>query len=235
MINNALPRAFLFPVPHPARLQELIDELSPELTGRGFTPKRGHALWARDLPSGLESVALAYSPDDEHGGWVEPFLGLVEQHVETTMATALDAPVTYGMRHTLLVGATKWTRPGVPKLPMHDASEVLEATNGILRWLDAELPRLAERFCAPRELPGGRVARDIDLGALDALFNEAHADGGRYAPHELYRSIRGLVIAQRVRPYDLVEVLSFHRGRLIDNGFWEVYGEQIRRFAASLG
>ena len=205
------------------------------MEGRGFTRKRGHALWARDLPSGLETVALAFSPDDEHGGWVEPFVGLVEQRVETTMASALDAPVTYGLRHTLLVGATRWTQPGMPKQPVHDGSEVLEATNEILRWLDTCLRDLAERYCAPRELPGGRTARDIDLGALDALFNEEHAASRRYVPHELYRSIRGLVIAQQVRPYDLVEVLSFHRGRLIDNGFWEVYGEQIRRFAAMLG
>lgn len=221
-------------MPHPVRLQELIDELSPDLVGRGFTPKRGHALWARDLPSGLETVALAYSPDDAYGGWVEPFIGLVEQRVETAMASALDAPVTYGLRHTLLVGATNWTRPGMAKQPAHDGSEVLDATNEILRWLDVQLPRLAERFCAPRTIRDGRRARDIDLAALDALFNAEHPEARRYLPHELYRSIRGLVIADQVRPGELVDVLSFHRGRLIDNGFWEVYGEQIRRFAAGL-
>ena len=205
------------------------------MEGRGFTRKRGHALWARDLPSGLETVALAFSPDDEDGGWVEPFVGLVEQRVETTMATTLDAPVTYGLRHTLLVGATKWTKPGMPKQPVHDGSEVLEATNELLRWLDVNLRDLAERFCGRRALPNGQAARDIDLAALDALFNEERPESRRYVPHELYRSIRGLVIAQQVRPHDLVAVLSFHRGRLIDNGFWEVYGEQIRRFAAGLG
>ena len=222
-------------MPLHSRLAELTEELSPDLTGRGFTRKPGHALWARDLPSGLETVALAFSPDDEHGGWVEPFVGLVEQRVETTMATAMDAPVTYGLRHTLLVGATKWTAPGMAKQPMHDGSEVLEATNEILRWLDTNLPALAERFCAPRALEDGRMARDIDLGALDALFNGEHEASRRYVTHELYRSIRGLVIAQLVRPGELVEVLSFHRDRLIDNGFWEVYGERIRRFAAGLG
>ena len=221
-------------MPLHARLSELIDELSPDLAGRGFTHKRGHALWARSLPSGLETVALAFSPDDEEGGWVEPFLGLVEQHVETTMATALDAPVTYGLRHTLLVGATKWDRPGMPRQPVHDGSEVLEATNVLLRWLDTRLPAMAARFCAPRTQPDGHVEPDIDLAALDALFNADDPAAHRYLPHELYRSIRGLVIAQRVRPTELVDVLSFHRGRLIDNGFWEVYGEQIRRFAAHL-
>ena len=221
-------------MPLHTRLAQLVEEMTPDLEGRGFTRKRGHALWARDLPSGLETVALAFSPDDEDGGWVEPFVGLVEQTVETTMATALDAPVTYGLRHTLLVGATKWTTPGMAKQPVHDGSEVLEATNAMLRWLDGQLPALADRFCGVRALPDGRQTRDISLSALDALFNEASPEAQRYVPHELYRSIRGLVIASQVRPKELVDVLTFHRGRLIDNGFWEVYGEQIRRFAAML-
>ena len=218
---------------HP-RLAELAAEITPDLTGRGFTHKRGHALWARSLPSGLETVALAFSPDDEAGGWVEPFLGIVEQRVETTMATALDAPVTHGLRHTLLVGATKWGAPNLAKQPVHDGSEVLEATNTILRWLDRALPTWGERFTTPATGHEAGPERDVDCARLDDLFNTDHPEARRYLGHELYRSIRGLVIAQQVRPRELVDVLSFHRGRLLDNGFWDVYGEQIRRFATML-
>ena len=217
-----------------ARLAELTAELTPDLAGRGFTPKRGHALWARSLPSGLETIALAFSPDDEEGGWVEPFLGIVEQRTETTMATALDAPVTYGLRHTLLVGATKWRAPLLPRQPVHAASEVLEATNALLRWVDRSLPQWSARFCTPAEEDVPDPTRDVDLARLDALFNTETEEGRRYLTHELYRAIRGLVIARQTRPDGLVDVLSFHRSRLIDNGFWEVYGEQIRRFATQL-
>ncbi len=234
-------------MPHHLRLAEIIEEISPDMLGRGFTPKRGHALWARSLPSGLETVALSFSPDDEEGGWVEPFLGLVEQRVETTMATTLDAPITHGMRHTLLIGATRWREPVLTRQPVHASSEVLEAVNSLLRWIDGALPAFDARFCtlideedAIDDLDDGSRAialqrtRDLDLARLDELFNTNHPEAPRFLTHELYRAIRGLTIAHLRQPNSVVSVLDFHRGRLIDNGFWEVYGEQIRGYATAL-
>ncbi len=216
------------------RLAEIIAEITPDLLGRGFTPKPGHALWARSLPSGLETIALSFAPDDEEGGWVEPFLGLVEQRVETSMASALDAPVTHGMRHTLLVGATRWPEPTLMRQPVHASSEVLEATNVLLRWVDRALPAFDARFCTLGTDEILRRGRDIDHARLDELFNADHPEGTRFLTHELYRSIRGLTIAHLRRPKELLAVLEFHRGRLIDSGFWEVYGEQIRGYATAL-
>ncbi len=217
---------------HP-RLSELIEELSPELQGRGFAPKPGCALWTRRLPSGQETIALGFSPDDEQGGWMEPFVGLISDPVESILAELLEAPVTYGLRHTVLLGSTRFQPIGLPRQPVHERSDVLEAANVTLRWIAKARPVLAEAFLTSATDRQAGLREDIELSALDELFNTPHPLAHRYLTHELHRAMRGITISNLRRPRDLMAVLDFHRNRLQDNGFWDVYGERILEYAAA--
>ena len=240
MVPQATPRfcPYALPTPTPLshlhpRLRELVDELSPELTGRGFTLWPGHALWARNLPAGLETIVLSFSPDDAAGGWTEPFVGLIAEPVEALLAGVLSAPATHGLRHTLLVGSTRWSGASLARQPVHEGSDVLEASNAILRWVARARPDLAEDFFGRRQICGGVArAEHIALPRLDTLFNTDDPLAARYLTHELNRALRGLALASLLRPAELLATLDFHRYRMQDSGFWEVYGDRVLRFAA---
>lgn len=167
------------------------------------------------------SAVLAYAPDDPEGGWVEPFVGLLDSRVETLIATHLRTRPTHGLRHTLLVGSAKWTEPAMLRQPAHSRSEVLEVVNNVLRWYDAALPTFERRF-AER------------LSDLDALFNTPHLQATRYLRHELHWAMRGVAIRHLHDPRRLNDALDFHRSRMLESGFWEVYGEQVRAFVIDL-
>lgn len=209
------------PTRHP-RLASLVAEVTPELAAAGYTPHARHAVWARDHPRGLLTLALNYAPDDGEGGWVEPFVGLVDEGVESLLAAFKRSAPTHGLRHTLLAGATRWAAPPLDRQPVHSDSEVLEVANELLRWWRAAAPALAARFGESRT-------------QLDALFNEDHPQAPRYLSHELYRALRGVALRHRLDPADdLLGVMGFHRARMQTTGFWEVYGEQVRALVTML-
>lgn len=204
------------------RLAALVAEVAPELAAVGYTPLAGHPLWARDREHGLATLVLSYAPDDEEGGWVEPFVGLVDQRVEAPLATFKNSGPTHGLRHTLLVGATRWAPAPLDRQPVHSDSEVLEVANELLRWWRAAGPEFARRF-------GGSLTQ------LDALFNTDNPEARRYLTHEMYRALRGVAVRRCVDPADdLLDVMAFHRARMQESGFWEVYGEQVRAFVTML-
>ena len=218
-----MPVANIHPTPtrHP-RLAALVEEVTPELAAAGYAPHPGHPLWARDREHGLATLVLSYAPDDGEGGWVEPFVGLIDQRVETLLATYRNTAPTHGLRHTLLVGASRWAAAPLDRQPVHSDSEVLEVANELLRWWRAAAPLLLERFGS-------------GLPALDALFNADHPEAERYLTHELYRALRGVAVRRCLDPADdLLDVVAFHRARMLNSGFWEVYGEQVRNFATML-
>lgn len=216
---------------HP-RLQNLVDELTPELRGRGFKLQAGHALWTRPLPSGRESIVLSFSPDDEFGGWVEPFVGLIVDKSEALLAGVLQAPVTQANGHTLLIGSTKWLGTDLLRQPVHDQGDVLEASNVCLRWLAQARTELAADFLRNEAASGQPRCENIDFKRLEQLFNTENAPADRYLRHELYRALRGITLAMLTRAQSVNQVVDFHRSRLLNNGFWEVYGDQILRYAA---
>ena len=205
------------------RLQELLDELNPELEGRGFTRNPAHALWAKNRADGLLTFVVSFAPDDEEGGWAEPFLGIIDERVETLVATHTNAPVTYGLRHTLLVGASRWLAGPLPRQPLHTTSETLEAANVMLRWMAGALESFGTRFPA-----------ESQLEVLDEFFNTESAEARRYLQHDLYRALRGVAIRSLTDPDGMTDAMSFHRSRMQETGFWEAYGEQVRAFVMAL-
>ena len=209
------------PTRHP-RLAAVVAEVSPELAAAGYTPHDAHPLWARDRAHGLATLALAYAPDDGEGGWVEPFVGLVDERVETLLAAFRRSAPTHGLRHTLLVGATRYAAAPLDRQPVHSDAEVLEVANELLRWWRRAGPDLEARFAD-------------GLAPLDALFNAPHPEAPRYLTHELYRALRGVAVRRALDPADdLLDVMAFHRARMQESGFWEVYGEQVRAFVTAL-
>ena len=204
------------------RLDELLHELAPELDARGFTKRPGLPAWARDHPRGLLTIALSYAPDDEEGGWIEPFVGLIDQTVETQLAAHAKLTNSSGPRHTLLIGSTRWFEPTLDRQPAHSRSEALEVANAVLRWWTRALPVFVTGYGESRR-------------QLDTLFNTDHPQAGQYLQHELYRSLRGLAIRKQTNPGRLTEALGFHRERMQPTGYWDIYGEQIRAFAMAIG
>jgi len=203
------------------RLDELIEELAPELEARGFTRNTRHPLWARNHQRGLLSTVINYAPDDNQGGWVEPFVGLVDEAVETLIAAHKPSSVTYGLRHTLLIGSTRWYEPTLERQPAHSHYEVLDVANATLRWWDKALPTFETRFAERRT-------------DLDTLFNTDHPQGRAYLLHDLHRALRGLAIRSFVDKSSLQDAMDFHRTRMQASGFWDVYGEQVRTFLIAI-
>jgi len=210
------------------RIAELVEELQLELEARGFTRDRGHLLWAKDHPRGLVTLVLAFAPDDDEGGWFEPFIGYVDQKIETELATHLNKPNLQGMRHTLQVESTQWEPLRLARQPAHSHSETLEAANQILKWWAKVLPDFRQQFIPPNEtLP------TADLSKLHALFNDAHPMSIRLLKHEMYRAMRGLLITKAMNG-DVLVTYDYHRQRMMEAGWWDAYGEQIRMFAMKL-
>ncbi len=179
-------------------------------------------MWARNQQHGLLSLVLEYTPDDSEGGWVEPFVGLHDQRVETLLLTHANLKFTQqAMRQTLLVGSTKWQEPRLKRQPAHTHAESLAVVNAVLRWWDAAMPLFEQRF-------GKR------LGALDALFNQPHPLAHQYLRHELHWALRGIAIRHVLNPAGMTEAMDFHRSRMLESGYWEVYGEQVRAFVMIL-
>ena len=207
------------------RILGLREELAPELAARGFEASHEHLLWARSIDRGLLTLVLSFSPDDAEGGWLEPFIGLIDGEVESMLSGFLNAPVTYGLRHTLIIGSTRWPEGALPRQPVHEHAEVLEAVNTALRWWDARLPHITATY-------GG--CNERRRKALHELFNTEHVNAARVLPHELHRSMRGLAVAKLIDSEQVTATYDFHRNRLQDTGYWDIYGEQIRAFATSL-
>ena len=218
-----MPAANILTTPtRPPRLAALVAEVTPELRSAGYTPHAHHPLWARDRDHGLATLVVSYAPDDGEGGWVEPFVGLVDERVETLLATFKNSGPTHGLRHTLLVGATRYAPAPLDRQPVHSDAEVLEVANELLRWWRGAGPAFAARF-------------GDGLVQLDGLFNADHPEAGRYLTHELYRALRGIAVRRCLDPADdLLDVVAFHRARMQESGFWEVYGEQVRAFVMML-
>ncbi len=208
------------------RTEELIEELTPELEARGYHRVTAQPLWTRDHPQGLVSLALSFSPDDAEGGWIEPFVGLLDQRVESLAASVFhnrrDSDV---IRHTLLIGSTKWYEPSLERQPIHSRSDVLEVTNALLSWWGEAMPSFERQF-ARSDSEG--------LAALSELFNTDHPQASRYASHPLTRSVRGLAVTKLYAPAALTDTLGFHRERLKRGGYWDLYGEQVQAFVMSM-
>ncbi|MFK8058084.1 MAG: hypothetical protein AB8F78_18295 [Saprospiraceae bacterium] len=211
------------------RISELVEELSLELQARGFTRNDNHLLWAKDHPRGLVTLVVSFAPDDEEGGWLEPFVGYVDQKVETELATYRNTPNIHGMRHTLLAGSTQWDPLRLARQPAHSHSETLEASNQILKWWAKVLPDFRAQFVPPME-----QGMKADLTKLNGLFNDAHPLAIRLLKHEMYRAMRGLLIAKQMPEGDVMVTYDYHRKRMMDAGWWDAYGEQIRVFAMRL-
>ena len=229
----------------PPRLRELLEELTPELAARGFTAHAGHPLWARPTEHGLLTAVLSYAPDDDEGGWVEAFAGLVDERVETQVAGLMGRAATHGpFRHTVLAGSTRWPGAKLYRQPVHSPADGLEAANLLLRWWSLALPELAWRFGdAPAPVSGdddaaargtdadpaaGLLEEQRSIQRLDALFNAAHPFAPALLTHELYRALRGVTVRAVAAPEGLTEAYDFHRARMQATGFWDVYGEQVR-------
>lgn len=210
------------------RISELLDELELELGARGFTRHKHHMLWAKDHPRGLVTLVLAFAPDDEEGGWFEPFVGYVDHEIETQLSTYRSTANIQGVRHTLLVGSTQWDAQRLARQPAHTRSETLEAANQILKWWAKVLPGFREQF-----VPPANAQLKVDLSKLDGLFNAAHPLSTRLLKHEMYRAMRGLLITQQMKG-DIMATFEYHRKRMMDAGWWDAYGEQIRVFAMRL-
>lgn len=210
------------------RISELVEEIELELSARGFSRDHGHLLWAKGHSRGLVTLVLAFAPDDEEGGWFEPFIGYIDQKIETELATLLNKPSLQGMRHTLQVGSTQWEPLRLARQPAHTRSEALEAANQMLKWWAKVLPDIREQFVPPNE-----QTRAVDLSNLDKLFNAAHPLATRLLKHEMYRAMRGLLITKEMKG-DVMATYDYHRQRMIDAGWWDAYGEQIRKFAMRL-
>ena len=180
-------------------------------------------MWARDHARGLQTVVLSYAPDDGEGGWVEPFVGLIDEGVESLVTAHARTPglARRHLRHTLIAGATRWDEPTLARQPAHDRAETLEVANATLRWIDRAAPAFERRFGGSRD-------------ALDALFNADHPLAARLLQHELYRPLRGIALRHLTRPADLLDAVNFHRDRMRDTGYWDVYGEQIRAFVMAI-
>ena len=203
--------------------------MTPDLEARGFTPHPGQALWAKNSPHGIRSLVLNYSPDDEFGGWIEPFVGLIDERVETLIATFTRTQTTHGIRHTLLIGSTKWYQPQLDRQPVHTRYEVLEVVNVLLRWWDKALPPFLDQFSANAD-----GVFNEGLNKLDQLFNKPHPQAKQYLGHELNWALRGIAIRHTLMPSKLIDAMDFHRARMIESGFWDIYGEQIRSFVIAL-
>jgi len=210
------------------RISELVEELELELRARGFTRDRSHLRWAKDHPRGLVTLVLSFAPDDEEGGWFEPFIGYVDQNIETELATYLNKSNLHGMRHTLMAGATQWQPLRLARQPAHTRSEVLEAANQILKWWAKVLPDFRTQF-----VPSVVEVQKVDLSKLDSLFNAEHPMSVRLLKHEMYRAMRGLLITKQMKG-DVMITYDYHRKRMMDAGWWDAYGEQIRVFAMRL-
>jgi len=207
------------------RIAELLEEIELELGARGFTRHEHHMLWAKDHPRGLVTLVLSFAPDDDEGGWFEPFVGFVDHKIETELASYRNTPNLHGVRHTLLVGSTQNKEHRLARQPAHSRSEALEAANQILRWWAIVLPSFREQF-----VPGS----DGDLARLNDLFNTDHPLASRLLKHEMYRAMRGLLITKQMPQGDVMLTYDYHRKRMMDAGWWDAYGEQIRLFAMRL-
>ena len=171
---------------------------------------------------------LSYAPDDEEGGWVEPFVGFLNNRVETLIASHLRTRPTHGLRHTLLIGSTRWAEHTLPRQPAHTRSEALEVVNSVLRWWDVVCPEFERRFA------GSEGSGQLRLRNLDRLFNTANDQASHYLRHQLHWAMRGVAIRHLYAPKQLNDALDFHRRRMLESGFWEVYGEQVRAFVMDL-
>ncbi len=207
------------------RISELLEELELELEARAFVRHKHHMLWAKDHPRGLVTLVLSFAPDDEEGGWFEPFIGYVDHAIETQLAAHRNVANVQGVRHTLLVGSTQWSDYKLARQPAHTRSETLEAANQILKWWAKVLPAFRDQFVPPvyGETEG-------DLSKLADLFNTVHPRSTRLLKHEMYRAMRGLLITKQMKG-DVMATFDFHRKRMMDAGWWDAYGEQIRVFA----
>ena len=214
------------------RLQQVVEELDAELQGRGFRLVAGHALWRRRLATGAEYISVNIYPDDEQGGWIEPFLGLAVDRVEVIVDAYLGRRTGVASNMTLVAGATRWPQARLSRLPVHEEADVLEASNQILRWLTTARAELAKQFFT-RFLTAQGVQEDIELTALDKLLNSDHPLANCFQSHELHRALRGITVASLLRRHDVQAVLDFHRQRLQGSGYWDVYADEVLKLTSS--